>query len=167
MIGLASRPHDDPLRAAEDVERLAQPQVLRRVGERDVPPVARGTLAEGPFQPRGGPDGKLRGEQDERSVGQVGEQGDDLVDDELDISHVVLIDRRIEGDPDHVGVGCGIQGGGDPTRLRRQHVRKHGLGTPWRVILVAHSMGGIVARAALAELAQQLGFGAWSTPSAN
>ncbi len=48
--------------------------------------------------------------------------------------------------------------------LRQQHMRLRGPGMPWRAIVVGHSMGGIVARAALAELANDPGFGTSLAP---
>ena len=42
--------------------------------------------------------------------------------------------------------------------LQAQHATSGAAG-PWRVILVGHSMGGVVARAALAQLARQPFFG--------
>ena len=51
--------------------------------------------------------------------------------------------------------------------LRHQHAQRREQGAaaaPWRVVLVGHSMGGIVARAALAALAAEPGFGACCMP---
>lgn len=44
--------------------------------------------------------------------------------------------------------------------LRAKHADQQSGGPPWRVILVGHSMGGIVARAALAAVAAEPGFDA-------
>jgi hypothetical protein len=106
---------DDALGVAEDVDGLAQPQVLGGVGEVQalVGPVG----AEPPREA----DRHLRGDQHQRAAAQGGR---DLLQPGADEGHVGLVavvDRRVVRHPQHVGAGQRLgRVGGEGQRLGGQ-----------------------------------------------
>ena len=104
-VGVADA-DDDAIRLQEDVDGLAQPEVLGRVGQRDA-----GRRVG--LQQRRRADGQLRGDEDDGAVVQQRQQRADAVQDVVDVRVVVGVDRRVVGDPDQLRATHRLGGVGD------------------------------------------------------
>ena len=64
-------------------------------------------LREFLFQLRAGADGQLRGNQNERAFRQMRQRAAKIGQNIFHVRFVVLIDRRVVAQPEHVGIGAG------------------------------------------------------------
>ena len=99
LLRVVADADDDALGFFKCVNRLAEPEIFRRAGEMK--------LRKFLFQLGAGADGQLRGNQNQRAGGQMRQGAAQIAEDEVHVRFVVVIDRRVVGEPEHVGVRAG------------------------------------------------------------
>jgi hypothetical protein len=145
---------DDAIGLGEHLDRASQPEILGRRGEAH-PPAARGR-GERLLETAHATDGELRGDQDDRAVAKVRERLPGRLEHCVDVRAILLVDRRVAGEPDHVRAGDGLgdrgrerqplrrealadqrvePGLGDGRPAVRQRVDRRGLGIPRRDVM--------------------------------
>jgi hypothetical protein len=96
-LHIAANTDDHTLGFLEGIEGAAEAKVFRRAGEvklRELP-LQRGACAHG----------QLRRDQHQRAGRQMRQATTKLLQHELDVRFVMVIDRRIVTEPEHVGIG--------------------------------------------------------------
>ena len=112
-----ARTNDDPSRIFENLDRLAQAKILGRTGKVDLATAEFGT--EMPFQFRNAADRHLGGHNYDCAVAQIRKQGADLGLHISNIGAVIIINGRVEGDPNNLRVThrhCRVCGEGEGAR---------------------------------------------------
>ena len=99
---VAANTDDDPFRFGENPDGIAEPEIFRRIGERNLAPLC--GRREIMLQQRRATDRHLRGNQHDGAVLQIRKRQPDAIKNVTDVSDIIIIDRGIESDPEDLGI---------------------------------------------------------------